>query len=125
MPRQARALTCAARRRAGAKNLPYQQAREDVQVVHQVMAEDELTWDEVQAVYDDPATQLLCEKCGWTVGMVCPQCPGCGCYNGRCSGWRHQEYLSGDERDELSEAQRCDECGADTSLGSYDVCACG
>ncbi|MFK0252069.1 hypothetical protein [Streptomyces sp. NPDC090445] len=24
--------------------------------------------------------------------MVCPDCPGCGCYTGRCSGWRHGEY---------------------------------
>lgn len=70
---------------------------------------------------NDPANQLLCETCGWTVGMICPECPGgCGCYNGRCSGWRHDEWMTEDERRELN---ACVECGGDTS-NHYD-CQCG
>ena len=125
MPRENRALTRAARRRARDKNVPYQQAHEDVQAIRQVMVEDDVTWEEAEAVVDDPANQVLCEKCGWTNGMVCPECPGCGCYNRRCSGWRHVEYMSDDELAEMREDERCDECGADTSMGSYDVCTCG
>lgn len=73
----------------------------------------------------DPGDEVLCETCGWTVGMICPECPGCGCYNGRCSGWRHEEYMDEDEAAELRELERCEECGADTSMGSYDECLCG
>jgi hypothetical protein len=29
---------------------------------------------------EDPGRQTLCEDCGWTVAMACPECsPGCGC----------------------------------------------
>lgn len=55
MPRDARALTRAARQRAREKNISYQQAREDVQAIHQLMDEQDLTWEEAEAVYDDPA----------------------------------------------------------------------
>jgi hypothetical protein len=89
------------------------------------MDENELSWEEAEAAYDDPANQLLCETCGWTLGMICPECPGCGCYTGQCSGWRHREYSSDDEQDERREDECCEECGADVSLGSYDECACG
>ncbi|WP_331765129.1 hypothetical protein [Nocardia sp. NBC_01388] len=108
MPRDSRALTRTARRRAKETGQSYQQAREDAQAIHELMDADDLTWEEAQAVYDDPRNQLLCGKCGWTVGMVCPECPGCGCYNGRCSGWRHWEYA--DTEDE--EPFECEECGA-------------
>ncbi|MGW4784960.1 hypothetical protein [Streptomyces sp. NPDC004230] len=28
---------------------------------------------------NDPANQLMCRDCGWTYGMVCPECAnGCG-----------------------------------------------
>lgn len=125
MPRHARALTRVARRRARQKNLPYQQAREDAVLIHQLMDDNELSWEEAEAAYDNPANQLLCETCGWTLGMICPECPGCGCYTGQCSGWRHREYRSDDEPDERREDECCEECGADVSLGSYDECACG
>jgi hypothetical protein len=74
-----------------------------------------------------PLNELLCEKCGWTVRMVCPECPGCGCYNGRCSGWRHSEY-----QDEMDAATGdydpdsgiyCEDCGAGSS-SPYDDCTC-
>lgn len=123
--RQARALTRVARRRARTKNLPYQAAREDVVLIHELMGEEELTFEEAEALYDDPGNQLLCETCGWTLAMICPECTGCGCSNGRCTGWRHREYLTDEEREELRDAERCDECGADTSLGSYEECHCG
>ncbi|WP_063128688.1 hypothetical protein [Nocardia fusca] len=120
MPRDSRALTRAARRRADAhEDLPYQKAREQVIVIRQLATEEEITFEQAQAIYDDPLNQLLCETCQWTVGMICPECPGCGCYNGRCSGWRHREYMHDDERDDL---YACDECGGDTRTG-YD-CQC-
>jgi hypothetical protein len=119
MPREARALTRAARARATVRGLPYQQAREEVLVIQQRAVDDGLSFAEAEAEFNDPLNQLLCETCGWTIGMVCPECPGCGCYNGRCSGWRHHEYMHDDERAELN---ACDECGGDTTTG-YD-CGC-
>jgi hypothetical protein len=120
MPQSTRALTRAARRRSREKNLPYQQAREDVIVIHQLASEDELTWDEAEAVYDDPANQILCETCGWTMGMACPECTGCGCNNFTCTGWRHEEYM---DSDELAELYACDDCGGDTR--NHYSCQCG
>ncbi|WP_370973651.1 hypothetical protein [Amycolatopsis sp. cg9] len=121
MPRDSRALTRAARKRSSERELPYQTARTDVLAIRQLMDDGELTFDEAEAVYDDPANKLLCETCGWTVGMVCPECvPGCGCNNGRCSGWRHEEYMSDDERDELN---ACPDCGGDVT--SPYGCECG
>jgi len=108
MPRDSRALTRAARRRAKDTGRSYQQAREDAQVIHELMESDDLTWEEAEDVYDDPRNQLLCDKCGWTVGMVCPECPGCGCYSGRCSGWRHREF----DPEEYGGEEWCGECGA-------------
>ncbi|WP_152990046.1 hypothetical protein [Frankia sp. ACN1ag] len=81
------------------------------------------------AILDDPANQLLCEDCGWTVGMVCPECPkGCGCET-RCTGWRHDEYRESDgEPDEYEcdcgyhgAEDHCCECGA--APAEYH-CAC-
>jgi hypothetical protein len=46
---------------------------------------------EAVRIMTDPANELLCETCGWTAGMTCPECAGCGCSEG-CTGWRHQEY---------------------------------
>ncbi|MEU2086841.1 hypothetical protein ABZ569_33850 [Streptomyces albus] len=75
----------------------------------------------------DPRNQVLCETCDWTVGMICPECPGCGCYNGRCSGWRHYEYQAemdaatgeyGDYND------GCPECGAGGGGDPYGECVC-
>jgi hypothetical protein len=113
-------MTRAARRRATANGISHQTAYEDVRAIRALMDEEEWTWAEAEDFYDDPANQLLCEKCGWLVGMICPECPGCGCYNGECTGWRHGEDMTDDEAAE----EICDECGADVSLGSYDECRC-
>jgi len=84
---------------------------------------DGVTFAEAQAEYDDPRNEILCEKCGWTVGMVCPECPGCGCYNGSCSGWRHEEFMHEDERREREQLRNeCPECGGDMQ-NHYD-CRC-
>ncbi|MEV0236800.1 hypothetical protein [Nonomuraea sp. NPDC050786] len=78
---------------------------------------------EAVAIMTDPANQVACEKCGWTNGMLCPECPGCGCYDGQCSGWRHREYMHPDDVAELEAAEaECPECGGDTRSG-YD-CHC-
>ena len=63
-----------------------------------------------EAYVDDPLNQLLCEECGWTVRMVCP---GCGCFNGRCSGWRHIDDM------EYDREYTCLDCG-----GSQASCWC-
>lgn len=67
--------------------------------------------DAAQILKSDPRYQLLCEKCGWTVAMVCPECPGCGCYDGQCDGWRHHEYAEAVEEEDAYE-EGCPECGA-------------
>ncbi|MBC7301032.1 MAG: hypothetical protein H5T78_08760 [Nocardia sp.] len=120
MPRENRALTRAVRARAAQRDLPYQQAREEVLVIRNRAGQDGVTFAEAEAEFDDPLNQLLCEKCSWTVGMVCPECPGCGCYNFVCSGWRHHEYM---HEDDLADFHACDDCGGDTRNG-YD-CRCG
>jgi hypothetical protein len=64
------------------------------------------------AVIDDPANQVLCETCGRTNAMACPECPsGCGCSTG-CSGWRHAEYVREDELNE--DRDDVCECGSTT-----------
>ncbi|MEV4079168.1 hypothetical protein AB0J43_02595 [Nonomuraea fuscirosea] len=89
---------------------------------------DELLWwlegreetpVEAVAIMTDPANEIMCEKCGWTNGMVCPECPGCGCYNFTCSGWRHEEYMDEEERREL---RACRECGGDSE--DHYSCQC-
>lgn len=73
----------------------------------------------------DPANEVMCETCGWTYGMVCPECPGCGCYNGRCSGWRHRE--DADNYDDDCEGEPCMWCGEpgcpgyDCNVEDYNV----
>lgn len=83
------------------------------------------------AILDDPMRQTFCEKCGWTNGMVCPECPGCGCYNGQCSGWRHAEFEEPDP-DRWYECdcgyggesdRHCCECGMDGAAYDYH-CVC-
>lgn len=126
MPSNERALTRAARGRMNAAGESYTEAREAVLDIRARMETFDLTWAEAEAEHDDPANELLCETCGWTVGMVCPECPGCGCYNQLCSGWRHREYRHDDERDELAADAECGECGASLSkLGPYNFCDCG
>ncbi|UNZ22292.1 hypothetical protein [Streptomyces sp. 891-h] len=68
----------------------------------------------------DPRNQVMCDKCGWTWGMVCPECPGCGCYNGRCSGWRHLDYAGDDDFDGYD--NECRDCGAGGD--PYEECTC-
>ncbi|HEX6359494.1 hypothetical protein [Actinophytocola sp.] len=121
MPANHRGLTRAARRRAKAMGISHQKAYEDVQAIRELMHVEDWTWDEAEAFYDDPGNELLCEKCGWTVAMVCPECPGCGCYNGRCSGWRHDvAFDDGEPEEDII----CEECGADASFNPYAECQC-
>jgi hypothetical protein len=77
--------------------------------------------DYLRQEQNNPRNQLLCEKCGWTNGMVCPECPGCGCYNDQCSGWRHHEYADDDPDDDPN---ACPECGAGGGNDPYGECAC-
>ena len=49
----------------------------------------------------------MCDRCGWTYNMACPECNGCGCDH-QCTGWRHREYTGDDPDPE----EYCGECGA-------------
>lgn len=95
-----RSLQRAARRRATAESIPYTQALQTETEIRNYIDNTGETYTQAEAVVTDPANRLLCAKCMWTVGMVCPECPGgCGCWNGRCSGWRHHEYVDSDQDD--------------------------
>lgn len=98
----------------------YSAALEAVQTIRAYRQDTDCTWAEATAWYDNPANKVACTTCGWTYGMLCPECPGCGCYNFTCSGWRHQEFM--DEED-LAQLHACPECGGDTR-NNYD-CRCG
>lgn len=75
----------------------------------------------VTVIETSPSFQILCEDCGWTMNMVCPECPkGCGCET-RCSGWRHSEYRDDDDE---PEDYGCRECGAGGSGDPYGECDC-
>lgn len=123
MPQNARALTRAARQRARAKGETYTQARAAVIEIDELARINGWTLDEAAAWYDDPRNQLMCGSCGWTWGMVCPECvPGCGCET-RCSGWRHREYhREGDDLDD--DPTGCPECGAGGGGDPYGQCVC-
>ncbi len=74
--------------------------------------------EDAVAYITDPANQVACETCGWTNGMLCPECPGCGCYNSSCSGWRHRE----DPMDyEDREPEPCFNCGEPGCPGYCNV----
>lgn len=123
MPSENRALKRAARSRASAEGVPYGTARKTELAILARMDETGEPYTEAEAVVTDPANEVLCETCGWTVSMVCPECSGCGCCNHSCSGWRHREYMHEDDRAELEAAEaECPECGGDTRTG-YD-CDC-
>ncbi|GAA2798619.1 hypothetical protein GCM10010470_37260 [Saccharopolyspora taberi] len=112
-------ITRAARKRMKTTGQNFTAAREDVLAIIELAEADELSFAEAEAVFDDPANQLLCETCGWTVAMICPECTaGCGCNNGRCSGWRHAEFAGDDD-----EMNSCPECGGDPS--NHYSCECG
>lgn len=121
MPQNTRALTRTARDRAKTTGETYTAAREAVLAIRTRMAETGETQAEAAAWYDDPANRLLCATCGWTMGMICPECPGCGCYNGRCSGWRHHEYRHDDD---VNDDGGCPECGAGGGGDPYGECVC-
>ena len=71
----------------------------------------------------DPRNQLLCEDCGWTNGMVCPECAkGCGCEY-QCTGWRHEEMRAATGGDD-DDSNGCPECGAGGSGDPYAECCC-
>jgi len=83
--------------------------------------------DYLRQEQNNPRNQILCETCGWTVEMICPECPGCGCYNRQCSGWRHEEYqaeldaATGEDCD-YDDPNACYDCGAGGN--PYDECVC-
>ena len=126
MPSTTRALSRAARERAQAKGILYTKAREQLLWIQQLLDDGEFdTREEADAYVSDSRNELLCEVCGWTNGMVCPECPkGCGCQVG-CTGWRHTEWSDDDGDDDPADRYvDCAECG-----GSYDYrtgygCAC-
>jgi hypothetical protein len=120
MPQDARALTRAARARAKTTGEPYTKARDAVLAIRELADENDWSFEDAQTWYDDPANQQMCEVCGWTYGMVCPECAkGCGCSVG-CSGWRHREYRH--EDDEVEDEWEC-ECGAHPYNNGYG-CVC-
>ncbi|BBG20736.1 hypothetical protein RVR_P1122 (plasmid) [Actinacidiphila reveromycinica] len=77
--------------------------------------------DYLRQEQNDPRNQVMCKRCGWTNGMVCPECEeGCGCSVG-CTGWRHGDY-DGDLDDD--DPYGCPECGAGGSGDPYGECVC-
>jgi hypothetical protein len=98
-------------------------ARTSVEEIQELVRDREWTFAEAQAEYDDPRNEIMCHTCGWTYGMVCPECPGCGCYNSTCSGWRHDEFMHPDDRRELEQARNeCPECGG--NMQNHYECTC-
>jgi hypothetical protein len=89
--------------------------------VADVAGERDETPEEARAFLLDPANQESCEVCGWTYGMLCPECPGCGCYTGRCSGWRHAEYSYGDDDDFDDPCFICGEPGCPGYCDDYET----
>jgi hypothetical protein len=78
--------------------------------------------DYLEQERNDPRNQTMCEKCGWTYGMICPECAeGCGCAHD-CTGWRHGEYTEPDY-DDPDRNVYCFDCGAGSS-SPYDECTC-
>jgi hypothetical protein len=120
MPSTSRALTRAARARAAATGEPYTQAREQLVWIQELLDDGACeTREDAEAYVADPANQTMCTVCGWTWGMVCPECAkGCGCSTG-CSGWRHEEFMDEDERRDRNE---CPECGGDST--THYECTC-
>lgn len=117
--RQAHAFAAAVALRMAHAGEDETTATTSVEAIQDIAQRNGWTFAYAQAAYDDPANQVMCEKCGWTNGMVCPECPGCGCYNSQCTGWRHNEFMDEDERRARNE---CPDCGGD-STNHYD-CRC-
>ncbi|MFI5638318.1 hypothetical protein ACIA8H_12975 [Streptomyces goshikiensis] len=54
--------------------------------------------------------------------MACPECAGCGCCNGRCSGWRHNEHKGDTDPAEDGEPFcEDDECGGCEDCSLYGL----
>jgi hypothetical protein len=79
--------------------------------ITEAMQERECDYAEAVGFLTDPANREMCEVCGWTWGMICPECSGCGC-DRYCTGWRHGEW--GPEDDDRP-GWECPECGGDDS----------
>lgn len=81
--------------------------------------------DYLRKEQNDPRNQIMCRNCGWTYGMVCPECAkGCGCEY-ECTGWRHAEMGGGTgDYDEDDTPNGCRECGAGGSGDPYGECVC-
>lgn len=116
---QARAFAAAVALRMAHAGEDEATARTSVQEIRETAEANDWTFAQAQVAYDDPRNQVMCQQCGWTFGMVCPECPGCGCYNDRCSGWRHHEFMDDEERRERNE---CPECGGDVT--NHYECRC-
>ncbi|TDT93304.1 hypothetical protein EDD99_8113 [Streptomyces sp. 846.5] len=76
--------------------------------------------DYLRQQQNDPRNQVMCDRCGWTGGMACPECSGCGC-DYSCTGWRHAEYA---EEDPDTDSWGCQECGAGGGNDPYGECCC-
>jgi hypothetical protein len=119
MPSDTRARTRAVRAHMKAAGLTYTAAAAAIDApykpgyisITERMQETGDTYAEAVAFLDDPGNELLCETCGWTNYMVCPECSGCGC-DYRCTGWRHAEYAHDDDD---PDRRNCPECGGDDS----------
>lgn len=79
----------------------------------------------LKARREDPANQIMCRDCGWTYGMVCPECAkGCGCEY-ECTGWRHEEMRAATGNyDDEDDPNACPECGAGGGSDPYGECCC-
>lgn len=108
--------------KAEGHDLSYVSARRQAAEILELSCELDCTYAEAQDYYDDPANETMCEVCGWTLGMVCPECSkGCGCVE-NCSGWRHQEYAGEDYDDYDDDMHRnpyADDCECPD-----DACLC-
>lgn len=57
----------------------------------------------LQVIKAEPRYRMLCEVRGWSLAMICPECPrGCGCET-NCTGWRHRDYETDSFDDEYDE----------------------
>jgi hypothetical protein len=99
-------------------------APEVVAAIQEIAAEHCTSYDDAEAWYDAPENQVMCEDCGWTFAMVCPECAGCGCDH-TCSGWRHRDYGQDPEDDDPDPVYYdCPECGGQYEASTGYGCAC-
>ena len=126
MPKDTRARTRAIRAHMAAAGLGYTAAAAALDApfkpgyisISECMREGGYDYADAVAFLEDPANELLCEICGWTAGMVCPECSkGCGCVT-NCTGWRHGEWGA----ENHDEPTACPDCGGE--MGSPYGCDC-